>query len=264
MGCVQGPSSKCQCQVAQRRKLHAGRRLRGLPAADGVQLVAVPPRLLYTLPLALPSCIAPHPISLCAAAGSVCRSVCGQLKRLMRACLDCCPTITAPSCAPLALPCLPPQLRPHDAGCAAEDQGRAGPDAEPAPFLPRGHLRLMRHEHRRHQRPGLPHQGGRRHASLLLPRAAGSCSFVLLSLCHRVAAAARGVFACPALVLPSPVAGNSGWGTQQGRAPGPAFASERPAGWSCACSACRLQPASCTSPSPRAPIARRWTATPPR
>jgi hypothetical protein len=63
-------------------------------------------------------------------------------------------------------------LRADGSGCADQDQERNRPDADLPPLLPRGHLRLVRDEHRRHQHAGL-HQGHRRsRASEDLPFAA--------------------------------------------------------------------------------------------
>ena len=52
----------------------------------------------------------------------------------------------------------PGQLRADGSGRADQDQERDRPDADLPPLLPRGHLRLLRDEHRRHQHAGL-HQG---------------------------------------------------------------------------------------------------------
>ena len=62
------------------------------------------------------------------------------------------------------------QLRPDGARRAAEDQERGGRHAVVAPLLPRGHLRLLRHEHQRRQyarlHPVLCRSGPRRRAHL--------------------------------------------------------------------------------------------------
>ena len=47
------------------------------------------------------------------------------------------------------------RLRPDGPGRDAQDQERDRPDARIPPLLPRGHLRLLRHEHQRHQHAGL-------------------------------------------------------------------------------------------------------------
>ena len=55
----------------------------------------------------------------------------------------------------------------HGAGRPHQDKERDGPDHHLPPILPGRDLRLLRHEHRRLQRPGLPDEdravGGRRH-----------------------------------------------------------------------------------------------------
>mmetsp|Transcript_27135 Transcript_27135/g.75847 ORF Transcript_27135/g.75847 Transcript_27135/m.75847 type:complete len:217 (-) Transcript_27135:97-747(-) len=53
-------------------------------------------------------------------------------------------------------------MRADDAGRAAEDQGRAGPDTVVPAVLPGGDLRELRNEHQRVQRAGVPHRGGAR------------------------------------------------------------------------------------------------------
>mmetsp|Transcript_32351 Transcript_32351/g.100887 ORF Transcript_32351/g.100887 Transcript_32351/m.100887 type:complete len:289 (+) Transcript_32351:285-1151(+) len=47
-------------------------------------------------------------------------------------------------------------MRPHDPGRPDQDQGRGGPHADLPPLLQGGHLRLLRHEHQREERPRLP------------------------------------------------------------------------------------------------------------
>ena len=48
------------------------------------------------------------------------------------------------------------RVRADGSGRADQDQERDRPDADLPPLLPRGHLRLLRDEHRRRQHPGLP------------------------------------------------------------------------------------------------------------
>jgi hypothetical protein len=72
------------------------------------------------------------------------------------------PGLAVDEAAPEGLPGGPVRLRADGAGRAAQDQERAGPDARLPPQLPRGHLRELRHEHGRRQRPRLPHQDLRR------------------------------------------------------------------------------------------------------
>ena len=50
----------------------------------------------------------------------------------------------------------PRRLRPDGSGRADQDQERGRSDADLPPLLPRGHLRLLRDEHRRHQHARLP------------------------------------------------------------------------------------------------------------
>ena len=115
---------------------------------------------------------------------------------------------------------------------------RAGPDAEPAAVVPRGHLRLLRHEHGRNQRPGLPDKGGAR----LLGRAG-----VGRKQC--VCGSRRGREQCA-----------------QRAAPRASSLRHQPPPLCCS-PANRLQPLSsrrcCAALLPRA-LWRRWTATPPR
>ena len=49
----------------------------------------------------------------------------------------------------------PGQLRADGSGCADQDQERDRSHADVPPFLPRGHLRLLRDEHRRREHAGL-------------------------------------------------------------------------------------------------------------
>ena len=55
----------------------------------------------------------------------------------------------------------PRHLRPDGPRRADQDQERDRPDADLPPLLPRGHLRLLRDEHRRHQHAGLHLRHGR-------------------------------------------------------------------------------------------------------
>mmetsp|Transcript_69893 Transcript_69893/g.197199 ORF Transcript_69893/g.197199 Transcript_69893/m.197199 type:complete len:263 (-) Transcript_69893:111-899(-) len=50
----------------------------------------------------------------------------------------------------------PQDLRPHDPRRAHQDQGRPRPHAHVPAVLPRGHLRVLRDEHQRQERPRLP------------------------------------------------------------------------------------------------------------
>ena len=55
----------------------------------------------------------------------------------------------------------PRHLRPDGSRRADQDQERDRPDADLPPLLPRGHLRLLRDEHRRHQHARLHLRHGR-------------------------------------------------------------------------------------------------------
>ena len=64
------------------------------------------------------------------------------------------------------------RVRPYGARRADQGEERDGPDAHLPPLVPRGHLRLVRDEHRRHQHARLPLQDLRRRSGEDLPAAA--------------------------------------------------------------------------------------------